>query len=329
MQNDANHCGSCTHSCSPGTCSEGRCAPWVVAAPPTTNAVAGIACDGTNLVWADNGLKEVLQVPAGGGAGPIVLGSPAVSAYDGIAMANGMVVWTQNYGQPAQLYMATEGSAHSEVVQFNMSTPRGLAIDPTAVLAYFNEPVGNGNYQLYACVLSTNPGDNSPCTTSASYTSTQVGPMAADANSVYWTDFGNGTVWQSKALFPTNSMTAVATKQTGAYPIALDTTYVYWATNGSNFTYAVRRTPKASPTTPEDLVSGQPGGAVALATDGGNVYIVTNPGVIQSLPVGGGTAPVTLHTSSSSSNVVQLVYAAGGLYWADLSNNTIYGLRLP
>jgi hypothetical protein len=243
-------------------------------------------------------------------------------------MANGMVVWTQNNGQYAELYMATEGSAHSEVVQFNMSTPRGLAIDPTAVMAYFNEPVANGSYQLYACVLSTNPGDNNPCTTSASYTSTQVGLMAADANNVYWTDFGNGTVWKGRALFPTNSMTPVSTNQTGAYAIALDASYVYWANNNSNFTYTIRRTSKASPTTPVDLTSGQPGGAVALATDGANVYVVTNPGIIQSLPVDGG-APVTLHTSASTSNVVQLVYAAGGLYWADLSNNTIYGLRLP
>jgi hypothetical protein len=280
-------------------------------------------------VRVDNGLKEILQVPVAGGSAPIVLGSPSVTAFDAVAVSGGFVAWTLTYGANSTLYLATEGSANSAVVQFNMNTPRGLAIDPTGVTGYFNAPNSGGAYQLYACALSTNPGDNNPCTTSAAYTSSQVGPIVADGSNAYWTDFGNATVWRATPGFPTNSMTPVAAGQTGAYAIALDASNIYWSVNGSNDTYAIRRTSKAAPATPVELTSGQPGGAVALATDGASVYVVANPGIIQSLPVAGGVAPVTLHAGGATSDVRQIVYAGGALYWNDFSTSSIYGLRLP
>jgi hypothetical protein len=333
LQTDSHHCGSCGHDCTPGTCAQASCQPWVVAAPPTTISPAGIACDGTNLVWVDSGLKSVLQIPAPGGAPPIILGSPAVTAFDAVAMGGGYVAWTQTYGTGSTalstLYLATEGSANSPVGQWNMNTPRGLAMDPTGVMAYLNAPNSSGAFQLWACALTTSPGDSSPCTTSAPYTSNQTGPIVADGSNAYWTDFGNAIVWRGTPGFPTNTMTAVATGQTGAYAIALDTTNIYWSVNGGNDTFAIRRTSKAAPSTPVDLTSGQPGGAVALATDGANVYLVANPGIIQSEPVAGGVAPVTLHSGGATSDVRQLVYASGALYWNDFSNNSIYGLRLP
>jgi hypothetical protein len=280
-------------------------------------------------VWVDDGLKEVLQVPVAGGAAPIVLGSSALTAFGAVAMSGGFVAWTQTYGADAVLYLATEGSANSAVVQVNATPPpKGLAMDPTGVTAYFNAPNASGDYQLYACALSTNPGDNNPCTTSAAYTSSQVGPIAADATHAFWTDFGNATVWMATPAFPTNSVSAVATGQTGVFAIALDASNVYWSVNASNDTFAIRRTSKLSPSTPIELASGQPGGAVALATDGANVYIVANPGVIQSVPVVGGVPPVTLHAGAPTSDVRQVVYADRALYWNDFSTHSIYGLRL-
>ncbi len=100
---DATHCGACGHDCLGGVCAAGRCQPFAISAPLTTQALVLVIDETDAYVGTSEG---VLKVPLVSGAtgelvAPLMRGPRAVALHDGepiwlsgggIARAEGTVV---------------------------------------------------------------------------------------------------------------------------------------------------------------------------------------------------------------------------------------------
>jgi hypothetical protein len=157
--------------------------------------------------------------------------------------------------------------------------------------------------------------------------------IATDGNNVYWTDWGtfdaqgnsnnDGAVWQG----PVDGGTPVllASNQLAPVSIAVDSSNVYWTNIGelgagdlpAPNTGSVMQTPIGGGGKVTTLASAQaiPLGVVVA---GGTVYwceyVLSGPGLIQSVPVGGGTVtPV----AAGLADPYGIAVSNDTLYWED------------
>jgi hypothetical protein len=333
---DAKNCGACGHSCLYGTCAT-TCQPWLVYKP--SGGAAGIACDGTNLVWMDTASLEVLQVPAGGGStSPIQLATVGSgNTFQFIRMADGIVAFTtKDSSSLIDLWTASESTSVtvqlSPLASFGTSgdpnVERGLGINATggtAYLEYFDDFTGQGNVE--ACSLALN---NGTCSAIAPSTG-GVFPddLGVGSANLFLTENGNSLV-ESYALGSTSSANE-ATGQNGPYLITTDSSFVYWAnkpTAGTSF--SVNRGPQAAPNpaSPQIVLSSTPGTLNAIASDGKYVYL---GGSFSSVELGyvavAGGALQTLHPGSGQASSVAAV--GGAVYYIDSTDNAIHGIAAP
>lgn len=326
LQTDANHCGACGHACAPGACASGACQPWIVVSGVDP---AGIACDGVNLVWANVASPDVQQVPSDGsandgGAAKITLSQRGTDPVVAVAMKGSTVAWaTLTYStQQSTLWAGAESASYSGVAVGTPLDPvSGLALDPYGGYAYVATSGSAATGTIWQCnVAGTSPS----CASIASVSSSRLGQVAVDDQSVYWTDPANAFV--SRYGNADRTVTILATGQKSPTAIALDAANVYWVT-GNGAASSMSGWPKNSAAGPS-LLATAPGNTMALATDGVNLYVATY-GVIESVPVTGGSLTAR-HASATpnTSAITQIVYAAGAIYWGDRGPQAIYGMRV-
>jgi hypothetical protein len=321
----------CGHSCLAGACSGSTCQPWVVA-QLTDGAIfyprSFIATDGVNVVWLDQ-QQGVLQAPIAGGT-PIALTGVGTTSgtFAGLALANGLVAWTTS--TPA-IQVAVEGVARSQsTAQLLASgTPQGLALDPTAAIAYLDIQTATAA-NIDSCTLGSNVNCFSLSPWALSPASGSGNDVAANAKYIFATDSANGTV--SRAPVGNLSFSPIATGQDAPFRLALDATHVYWASAAgtqANPTYTVRRTVQDNPSTPDVIDTGY-GTIIDIATDGKYIYYVSTIGRVQYAPVDQSLRPQPLPAPGQTSLSVYAVAAGGGaVLWFDGSNPTIYGVASP
>jgi hypothetical protein len=236
-----------------------------------------------------------------------------------VATAASFVFWSSTDGSTTTLWQASEGVSGSaaSVVTF-AGKPQGLAVDARAAYAYFDTVVGT-TVLLHRCNVA---GTSATCSVLASYTSAQPGPLVVDDSAVYWTDPGSGVV--SQYVFASGAVSTLASGQRHPGAIALDANDVYWIADGAGGAgFAVDAMSKQSGSAVRLVATGS-SPATALATDGTNVYVGV-PGVIQSVPVGGG-APTTLTTAAAEP--IDFACVGGALYWAVAGSLGVYGIRV-
>jgi hypothetical protein len=204
----------------------------------------------------------------------------------------------------------------------------GLALNATGTAVYFNNTLSNGSgtTSVYTCNLAS----NYTCRSVGAYISTSPGGLLVSGNSVIVAEGQNGVV--GALSLNDGSWSAVAQGQGTVDVLTADATNVYWVSGSFSLSRAPLANLAAGPQLVLPNVTGQ---ALGLASDGTNLYVggvlqnagSASGGWIGSVPVGGAPAPTTV--ASLGSNIVYaLTVASRTLFWSDLGDGYIMGLRL-
>jgi hypothetical protein len=333
-KSDGANCGACGHGCLTGKCSAGQCQSWVVAT--TSGSVNGLVSDGKSVVWIDAASTSILQKPVSGIGSPITISSQTTSPV-GLGMANGVIVFsTVNAQSTLDVWTATEGAANSG---YNMTTvgasgsfivAYALAIHPSGGTAYIEiDDFATGQGSIQKCTL----GLAGTCGLLVPATPSDLGDdMVANASYLFWTVDASGDV--ARYSYSDSMTTNVATGQGGAYVVAADSNYVYFANRGAN-SFLINRASQTNPipASPGSVLSNTVGTLNALATDGKYVYYGGSFGAARLgyVPASGGTGKPLYTTTIGAGTIPSraLVAAGGAIYFYDSTDKTIRGIAAP
>jgi hypothetical protein len=264
------NCGQCGRVCT--QCSAGHCLTKLATVSGTSN----IATDGTDVYFAgSSGLLS--RVPVSGGTVTSYSTSETPGA---IALDATNVYWVYNTGGTAQFRKLAKSAATGTaptVLGSTQGTLYSLAIDGTNL--YFASNVGIMKLPL--------AGGTPALLVSGAY-QPSLG-IAVDGTRIAWSAFNGNAVYI--APLTGGSATVVASGQMQVGGVAMDASYVYWATQG-----VLKRAPRAggTATTLATQSSGTYGPVVVDAT---RAYYATDTQVL-SVPLAGGT-PVVLATGQT------------------------------
>jgi hypothetical protein len=174
-----------------------------------------IACDGTNVYWADYAGGTVSSLPAGGGS--VLQYSSGLSFPYAVAVDASFVYWP-NQGS-GTLQKAPLGGGLVSTVVSGQSSPTGIASDAQNI--YWTNQ-GDGTVRM----ISKQSGTSTVLASGQSTPSS----VAVDSTYVYWTNYANGTVM--KIPIGGSPAMTVATGQSGPVNIASDGINVYWTNYG-------------------------------------------------------------------------------------------------
>jgi hypothetical protein len=288
---DPNHCGSCGHSCGGGACVDATCRPVAIATgQDTPNALVvdatnvywttsdghvrkasltrgptrtlasgqsfpwGIAVDATNVYWVNAATSgQVMSIPIAGGMPTVLADQQRRPAK--VAVADGMLYWTNNDGGTVMTMPATGGTPVPLAEQ--QPEPVAIAVDASRVYwSSFGEdairalPLGGGTIETLAdeqepialsvldnVVYWANTeidGDHGtvfvlPRGASVPVplgTSPQPYAAVSDGVHIYWTDELSGTVM--RAPVGGGPTTVVARDQATPTEIVIDRSAIYW-----------------------------------------------------------------------------------------------------
>jgi len=229
LNTDEGNCGACEHSCIGGTCSSGQCQPVQLAT--VLGDSIGLATDGTNVYWTDQGVSNfgglVQSVPVGGGS-TVALASPVTVPVD-LAIDTTNVFWSAGAdpGGNAIFSVPKTGGAYGTVV-----TAAGLGSGGDAVWVaadgvnvywagieggVFQAPKSTGSPVITLDPVTAPPGI--------------VFAIAVDASNVYWTEASPGAELLRKTPIGGGLVTTLAsglTLSVDVSDIATDGVNVYW-----------------------------------------------------------------------------------------------------
>jgi hypothetical protein len=292
-----------------------------------------MATDGTNVVWMDTGLNEILQVAANGTGAATVLGTlpPGVGAPYFIALSNGNVAWSSfDVGTSSNTFYSGP-VGQKGTLRFSLNPSQSLsavAIDPAGKTIYYVGTSPAAAYQLYACTVATGTC-SAPLGVSESY-----GDIVMNGTYLFWGDI-NGKL--NRLTLSTGAVsTFMPTLLTGVSGIALDATNIYWGSPGGGLgtSAGIMAMPQAGGTmrllwseaccTFANGAFSPPEGS--LTTDGKNLFFdVSN--FIQYISVSGSASPTNLVPAAPNTGVAFPQFANGALYYVD--SPAIYGIRTP
>jgi hypothetical protein len=259
-----------------------------VATTPTVSAVAAIVTDGSNVIWADTGFGQLLQIPATGGS-VITLGTGGVGS--GLALGSGVLI----YGDGTNLSKAQVGAANSGSGLDTGNIPYST-INPSGSIYWFD--TFSSGWKVVEQPVNGSPGGNH---------GVLKGPLVADSSYAFCLD-GSGQLFRE--VPGTNQWTALA--NASGTNLAAAGGYVYWL-DPSDVIYRVPEgaTPLASP---QMIMSNM----TLFATDGAKIYY-PDGSFMRSIPAGGGS-PTTLASISGCSTIAVsgslIVWASGSTIWA-------------
>jgi hypothetical protein len=302
-----------------------------VAAPPTTSAPVSIASDGTNLVWADSGLKEVLQIPVTGGTTTLLSAQSSYGGLFSIALGSGKALWTVYTSSYSQLWAGTESQVSSGAPVWNSSVSNTFTYAPLlnanashAFMIWQENNTGNINTDIYDVTLSS--GSATPIANSVFPYGFQ---LATDGTYLFYTSQTLDGVSGSVTRYTlSNGATATINYTGGVGWVACDASNAYFLRVGIES--ANKNTFSGTQTVATNFT-----GLGGLVTDGTNVYVIAS-GVdgssktqVAYVPVSGGSLKPLSDVSMNAQTAPTLAVAGGAVYWIDAGNNTIYGLRYP
>ena len=203
-------------------CPKSGCTPsYTTLATGQTN-VWGVAVDGQNVYWTNQGAPgAVMKAPLAGGAPTTLVGAGSAAS---IAAAGGSVIYSGYVTTGSALLMSVPIAGGPAQVLFtpdNGNSVESLAVD--ASNAYFvttdgivgQVPLGGGT----VVTLATNQGNG-------------ILGMTVDSGRLYWAANSNGTI--VSIPIGGGATTTLASGQPGPVGVAVDSTNVYWSNMGDN-----------------------------------------------------------------------------------------------
>jgi hypothetical protein len=325
LQTSGTDCGRCTHSClAGGTCSGGKCQPITFVPANLVGAINSIASDGNVVVWADDQNNEIDEVTSAGATSKIGLAIPPVvtnSPFSVAISADGTTVaWTEYDGVSTSHWgLASAGTAASGKIEpldgggfggVMSGLTAGAWGGTAAVMTLLH--TSTTSFQLLSCGLTS-----LNCTGLKTVAGQSGFNVASDSTYAVFSD-------GASQIIQYNTSTAATTPITGqntALWVADDGKYVYWSPGGSSV-YPILRAALGT-TTVKTVVADVGGPVGTLATDGVNVYFLSDQtGEIYYVPVGGGTP--ALLTSKAASH---MIYAGGAVFFD--AKGVIYQIATP
>lgn len=203
---------------------------------------------------------------------------------------------------------------------------QGVTIEATPNSGYtFSSWVGTGTGSYTGTNNPAGVTMNGPITETANFTEasgvitlatglSNPNSIVVDATSVYWTDYGSGTV--KKVSTNGGSVTTLVSGLYSPSGIALDNNYVYFGEYVGNDASNIKKVPKTGGTV-TTLASGV-SSVSGIAVDGANVYWTDYyGGKIQKVPIGGGSVTTIASGSNSPAGIVVDNINA---YWTEFIN---------
>jgi hypothetical protein len=248
---DGVNCGGCGIDCLGGGCNNKVCGPIPTVLASGQSAPEGIAVDATSVYWANQG-GTIKKVALNGGNSAML--ATAQGGGDYVAVDGTSVYWTGSNGVKK---VALGGGNTTTLASIPNWAPYGIAIDSTNVYwtdynghTVMKVAVGGGNATTLAS-LGTMPVGIAVDATSVYWLDgilkqvsiagggvTVLSPAAGLAlavygASVYWTDWGGGSVM--KCVIAACVPTMLASGQSYPDALTVDGTNVYWANWGTDF----------------------------------------------------------------------------------------------
>lgn len=300
---DPLNCGSCAHSCLPGGCLNGKCAPFVIAQAQLTPLA--IAQDAASLYWVNGGSGgpdgEVVQAAKAVGAAPLILASGLVSPA-GLVVVGGEVAWIEK-GHPGQsdgaVWKVPVGGGLPVLVAAGQAYPLGIAADATNL--YWTAHEGGA---LFSAPLAGGPP-------------TQVaalsGPrrVAVDAGYAYVTQLNGSLVRTPVAGGPVDLLAAGLADPWG---VVVDPGFAYVRLASGS----IVSVPVAGGAT-----KGLAGGLDAtkdLTLDGAHLVYGSQGSLLRTPVGGGGMLTLTVHAATA------VVADTPAWYWVEATSGTVWGL---
>lgn len=354
FQTDANNCGSCGHSCAPGTCSAGVCKPWQIASQVE---ITTLATDGNYVAWSGQGSTGpfgLFDAPVAGAAGGFSPQLLSQGVHSPMTVGNGEVAWTTYNGTSTSLSFVPEGSTTVTNVPGSLYTGGGgaLSLQFSRNGAFYTADTkgSSSTVSVYSCSATATSGS---CSVDATVNSAS-GPTAFSIGNGFISRdgfvIGAGNSVQEANLLNGNAGTA-SSPGVEQLSVAADTQNIYWVTvtaftgNNTPATVSVFSAPVSNPTAVTTLVSNLGVGTIfvpgaGVASDENNLYFAavsaaqtsTGPSTITSYPKSG-APPVQIY--STPNFVTNVVTANGRIYWVETFNSDvnpsaqIFGMRYP
>jgi hypothetical protein len=212
--------------------------------------------------------------------------------------------------------ISTSGGSPSTLATFDQNAlPLSAAVD--ANYLYWNNQGAGAFAQGSILRLSTTTSGATPVNLASGVNSNFI---ATDSVNVYWSDYFDGKVMTVSATSTGTTPSTLTSSQSGAYGIAVDTSYVYWANSNVGTVMRMAKTGGS----PIQLASGQ-NYPQHIAVDASSVYWTTNGdsnvanGTVMKLVVGT-NALSALATGQASPYAIAL--DASNVYWSNNSGTS-------
>jgi hypothetical protein len=334
LQTDPNNCGSCGFGCMEGACVSGSCQPWVVATglgPPIN-----LATDGVHVAYY-NGTAG-FEAPLVGGTAISL--TPNFGNCQTVGMGGGKIVFGQiQTGQTSSsVWIATDGQASSgtNVSLGSSAAPTAMAVSQDGSKAYVNlsSPMGGG---VYACSLGAGPSCV-PLFTPPDGSTGLVNEVVTVSDYLFVTDVANGRLW--RYLLPSGPASIIATDPGLTRYLAIDSTYVYWASFSAGV-WTIDRLSQLDQGSPEAVATISSVHMSGLAADGTNVYITGDvesdgpgTGIVAYAPIAvdssdAGGAPAAFVPIFQGDLFAEIAVGDGTVVWGDVTTGKIYAVRAP
>lgn len=306
LQNSAQHCGACGHSCLGTQCSAGTCEVTTIASGE--NSANAIAVDGSYVYWASYSALNVMtrRAPKTGGGAVTLENVTNASQGVGVALFGSDLYWTIQGTNERVLKDTTGTGTPATVLSANEQSPYGIATDGSWV--FWTRSIAGGTIRR----TTTAGGALTDIATN------QASPrgIALDTTHAYWVNSGDGTIARAKKDGTDPSATVLVTGQSNPYYIAVDLTSMYWTDYGTGTVMKANLDGTAVTT----LATGE-SGPRGLAIDATHVYWTTLSGGTIRKVVKGGGAIATLAQGQGSPR--QIAVDATHVYWTNYVGDSV------
>jgi hypothetical protein len=307
LQTDPANCGTCSHACTPGTCSAGVCQPFTLAADPAGASILAVV-DG-RATWG-NYMTGYVRTCLVDSCTPVDFAMGSVVS--GIAMDSKNIYWGEQIASGNVTECAIGASCVSPVVLgSSQSQPWYVTTDSTNV--YWTDFTGGTIESCPIAGCSTEP------TQLATGQGSPIG-LAVDSKNLYWTNYNGGDVMQCAKTGCGGTPTTLATGQMNPYGITVTATNVYWAqqTGGSLMMCAIG----GCASTPTAIVTGI-NGPVQLTVDDTDLYW-TETGMVMRCALPDCTSPMVV--ASGQMEPFGIAVDATRIYWDNQAGGQVMGV---